>query len=624
MNASPTARSAVRKAAARHLLAAAVASVLAVPAMPSAFAQSEGPIRLVPVDPARPEATEGFTPRSGTAPSREGRPAPMPREIGNGILAVDDLGAVSPDAAGVIDAGMGGLPVDMWADSRRAVVAEALNALPVAAPSPARQGLARRLLLTVAAPPSGPGPALIDLRVDRLVALGATEDALRLIAAVPADAHGEAVAKAQVEALLVENRLDDACSAAEQGLTRWDAPFWQKAQVFCALRAERREQANLNLTMLREQGVDDPAFVWAAETLSGLRAPTPGDIGRPTPLTLAMMIATGRSLPGSLLDSPEPWVLRALALAPDDAASVPADVRLPAAERAVGMGALNGRALADLYRAQTFAEDAFAQPLADIVDAPEPQTGALLFQLAERQSVPAALAEVVVRAMDLARRTGTEAAAAAVYAPLIERLEPTADILWFAETAGRALYRAGRFDSAAEWYQAAATAAPANADARQAADALWPLYRLAVEAVSDRWPEARMTAWRTLTASRSESAPGNEPPQRRAARLRGRLLSLLQATGDRVEVEDWAALWAALPPGDGFVPSASVWHAVGRASDQLRVGETVVLGLMAQGDAAPADLSDAALYRAVESLRLVGLEEPARRIAVEAAIASGL
>jgi hypothetical protein len=45
---------------------------------------------------------------------------------------------------------------------------------------------------------------------------------------------------------------------------------------------------------------------------------------------------------------------------------------------------------------------------------------------------------------------------------------------------------------------------------------------------------------------------------------------------------------------------------------------------MAQGNTAPADLSDAARYRAVESLRLVGLEDIARRIAVEAAIAAGV
>ncbi len=590
------------------------------------WGQQEGPIRLIPPRAESPGEAPAPDWRLRDEPPRDTGPthrAPrLPREVVSGIQASDSLDAVSIDASGVLDASLGGLPVDMWNGSSRDVIARALDVLPVVAPSPVRQGLARTLLLTVASPPSGSGPGLIDLRAERLVALGATPDALRLVDAVPEDRITETLARVRIEALMVEGRLDEACAAAEAGIARWDAPVWQKVQAFCALRADRREQANLAVTMLREQGIDDPAFLWAAEQLSGLRGPAPSDIGRPTPLVVAMLLATGRTLPASLLDAPEPWVLRAVALS-DSAAAKP-DVRVPAGERAALHGAFSADDLAALYRAQGFPDDAFAEPLADIVAAPTPLTGALLFQLAERQTVPAALAEVVVRAMDLAERVGLHAATAGLYAPLIERLAPAADLMWFAETAGRTLFRAGRFDSAAEWYEAAASAAAVDSEARQAADGLWPLYRLAVESMSDRWPEARMKAWRTLMTARAETASGNEPTTRRVARQQARLLSLLQATGDRVEVADWAPLWAALPDAGGFVPQAPVWHAVSSAADQLRVGETVLLGLMVQGDTAPADVSDAALHRAVESLRVVGLEDAARRIAVEAAIASGL
>ena len=613
MTVSPTA-----KFGRRSVLAAAVASALLLPGFLStpATAQQDGPIRLMP------PGGDG-----GTAPAwtlREARPAPIPREVVSGIQAIDDLGAVSADAVGILDTNTGGLPVDMWAGSSRAVAARALAAMPVAAPSPARQGLARALLLTVASPPPGSGPSLLDLRASRLVAMGATGDALRLVAAVPTDQVTEALAKAHVDSLLIENRLEEACTAAEAGITRWDAAYWQKAQVFCALRGGRREQAGLALTMLREQGVDDPTFVWASEQLSGLKGPTPSDIGQPTPLGVAMLLATGRPLPKSLLAAPDPWVLRAVAKAPADSKEITPLVRVPAAERAALYGAFGADELAALYRAQKFPEDAFAQPLADIAAAPGPLTGALLFQLAERQTVPAALAEVVVRAMELATTVGVDTGTASLYVPMIERMAPAANLMWFAETAGRTLFRAGRLDSAGEWYQAAANAAAIDSTARQAADALWPLYRLTTDSISDRWPEARMEAWRSLMATRAETSKGNEPAPRRVARQQARLLSLLLATGDRVEVEDWADLWADAPPTAGFVPQAPVWHAVVAAADDLRVGETVLLSLMVQDNAGPADLSDAALSRAVESLRLIGLEGPARRIAAEAAIAAGL
>lgn len=607
---------------ARRALAVLLTScVLAAPALAPALAQEGGgPLRLFPLETGRerPAAGQGWTPRE------DARPAPMPREVVNGILAVDDLGAVSPDATGVIDSRTGGLPVDMWAASRRDVVARALDVLPVAAPSPARQDLARRLLLSVAAPPSGAGPALIDLRAERLVAMGATAEALRLIAAVPAAQVTEPLSKARLDALFIEGDRTEACALAEQSVTKWDTPIWQKAQVYCALVADRREQAGLALTMLREQGIDDPGFLWAAEQISGIKGPSPGDFGTPSPLVLSMLLATGRDLPRGMLDRAQPWMLRAIALAPAEAKAVGPAVRVPAAERAALHGALSVGELANLYRAQTFADDAFAQPLAGIVDAPQPLSGALLYQLAERQTVPAALAEVIVRALDLADRTGLGAPAAALYAPVIEKVAPSPDLMWFAEPAGRALFRAGRFDSAAEWFQFAATSAAVDASARQVADALWPLYRLSVEAVSDRWPQARMDAWRALSVSRAADSAGNAPTDVHAARLEARLLSLLHATGDRVEASDWAPLWGTLPEAGGFIPQAPVWHALGDAADELRVGETVAYTLMAMGDAAPADLSDAALHRAVESLRVVGLEEPARRIAVEAAVAVGI
>lgn len=592
---------------------AAVAMVLlaaGVAALPAARAAE--PLRLFP------QEIQGNREEERAAPKE---PAPMAREVREGILAVDDLGAVSIEATGVLDAGNGGLPVDIWQGSERDVVERALAALPVDAPSLARQDLVRRLLLTVASPPPGKStPSLLERRVRKLLALGATEDARRLVAAVAADQVTEDLAAARVDTLLVDGRLDEACALAEQGLLDWDSVYWQKVIVFCSLRAGRVEQASLNLTMLREQGVEDPPFVWAAEQLSGVRVLSLSTFENPTPLTLAMFRATGRPYPTGILADPEPWVLRAVALG----TQTEPVVRVVAAERAVMHGAMSGDELAAVYRDQSFEEEAFAQPLADLVAEPDPLTGALLFQLAERQTVPAAIAEVVLRALGVAEHMGRYMAAAALYAPMIETLEPGPDLMWFAESAARALYALGRFDSALEWYEVAAGGAATDSDARMAADALWPLYRLAAEAAEDRWPEQRMEAWRVRLMERTQDQATEAAAARRVAQAQARLLSLLQATGDRVRVSDWAPLWDRLSGDGGFVPTAPRWHALAAAADELRVGEAVVLALMVLEGVAPEMASDAALYHAVESLRLVGLEAEARRIAVEAAVVGGI
>lgn len=574
---------------------------------------SSGPIRLFP-----PSAGDG----DGAADA-ETLPEVMPREVRDGILAIDSLGAVSAEATGLLDPGAGGLPLDMWQGSDRLVITQGMAALPVSGASPARHDLSRRLLLTAAPPPEGEagGIDLLGLRAERLLALGATEDVRRLIAAVNPEALSgaevEPLRRAEANALFIDNRIEEACTVVEGGLTRFEAVWWQKASAFCQLVAGNLQAANLQLSMLREQGVEDAPFLWAAEQLAGLRVLSLNGLPDPTPLTIAMMRATGRPYPAGTLVDPAPWLLRAVALGGD----TDIDTRLQAAEQAYLAGAFSRDDLAALYAQVSFPKDAFARALDDIVADGGGRSHALLWQMAGQQTVPAAQAEVIAAGLRASAARDKGLLGAHFYAPLIRDLPVTAEFLWFAEGAARALYATGDFSGGRQWFRLAAEAAPTNADAAAAADRLWGLDRIAFETVSDRWPERRLSAWRQAVAE--AGAAETEPAARRLARLEARLLSLFQATGDRVRASDWAALFGRLPQ-DGVVPPTPAWHAVTDATDALRIGETVLLSLLILGDSAPGRVSDAGLYRAVESLRLVGLEEAARRIAVEGAVAAGL
>jgi len=60
------------------------------------------------------------------------------------------------------------------------------------------------------------------------------------------------------------------------------------------------------------------------------------------------------------------------------------------------------------------------------------------------------------------------------------------------------------------------------------------------------------------------------------------------------------------------------------AAEELRSGESVLLALVSLGDGFPGNVDPTAIYRVVASLRLVGFDEEARAIAVEAALAAGV
>lgn len=593
----------------------------ALPAGSAAYAQnaysenaqgrSDGPLRLFP---------------SETVTSDE-RPATRPpksfpaREVKEGILSAGDLGAVNAEVTGILDPGSSGLPIDMWEGTDRAVALRALDVFTVNAPSPARQLLARRLLLSVAEPPDGKSePSLLELRAGKLLDMGATEDLRALVAAVPESDRSEALERAATDSLFVDGRLDEACARVGKNLRAGEDVYWQKAQVFCALQNDQPKQASFRLAMLREQGIEDPAFLWAAEKLSGMEVLSLKGIERPSPLNIAMLRATGRAYPDGLLDDAKPWLLRAVAL--DDAA--PAEVRLPAVIRALAHNALSAGEAAAILDAQKIPQAVLSQPLEDLAAEPGPRTFAAFHQLAGQQEVPAATAEVLRAALEAARAHGAYLAAARLYAERIEGLRRTSDMVWFAGTAARALWAAGHLESAAAWFDLADSGAAQNATARQEADLLWPLSRLSSSARSDRWPERRMQAWRKALIAQSEKGEDTEPTARRLSRLQATMLSLFQATGDRVTAADWGPLWHAPADDTGYMPAAARWHAVATAASGLRVAETTILALTALDGAAPADVAAAATYRAVESLRLVGLEQDARRIALEAAIAAGL
>lgn len=587
-----------------HLPLTLLATLLVLTAAPvPLLAQTNGPVQLLPLTGERPVD-----------------PTQIPPVDHEGIETTTVLPPPNPEAVGLLDSGAGGLPADMWVRADRAVVLHALSVLPTDAPSPARQALTQALLLTAATPPAGrSSPSLVEVRLEKLLVMGATESVRKLAEALPITARTETVDRIVADSLFVDARLDEACDSIAEGLLVHTTPYWLKGQVFCHLLKGANDQAALGMTMLHEQNAEDPTFLWAAEQLAGQRVLSLSGFPAPRPLTMAMVRATGRPYPAGTLVDPQPWLLKAVALG----VGTDFDTRLKAAEQAVAAGAMTPADLAALYEAVDFNAADFKKTLSELVDQPTSRTGALFWQITQRQTIPLVTAEVVAKALENARRQGFYLSAASLYAPVIETIPHTDQFLWFTETAARALYAAGHFDAAQSWYALAAAGAPTRFEAAEARDALWPLFRLS-GAPLDGTESERLDAWRGLVTRRAQEADTNEPTTRRINRLETRLLSLLQAVGQPVSMREWAVLWGESGEDQGFMPTASRWHAAGLAGRDHRVGEGVALSLLLLQTSTPGQEAEAALARAVETLRLVGQIEPARRIAVESAVAAGL
>lgn len=633
---------------------------------------------------------------SGSAGARGGM-----TPLADDIIAVRQLDELSVDTLGLIDGFSGGLPVDMWGNTSKELVELLLPKLPAHVDSEVMRDLTGRLLLTVARPPepapvqdifvdmtaivpsaigfspdqdtsgeevspqdmAGTGdttPAsdlgILERRVAQLAAMGDWASVEALTQLVPESSVTEQISVFRTDLALVLDRVDEVCADIGQMLATSSSPYWQKVFAYCQLREGNVSGAFLTIDLLRETGLDDPAFFWVAELMAGNRPITPNGLERLVPLELAMLRTAGRPFPPQLVRNGDPTLLRVLSdadllyVAEDDAAedviadrmSEATELRLDAAERAVALGSLDPDRLRHLYRtymepsAELDGADGFGvsevparveedqaeeeeEELLDLRSIPVRSVvdRAKLFQLVEAQIIPTAQAEVISHAIDFARndrgRNGPDVATMGmIYGPALKQINPTGDLVWFAGNAARALIAAGEVETGKRWLELSQLYERTSIEASDVSAAMWPVERQLLPSMTNRFTPLRFKRWE------------DSRPSTRVASDKALVLSTLTAFGESVSTVDWMSLMDRRAHASVDMPRPHIWNGLALAAENGRVGETVLLSLVALGEDGTAGASPLLLARVIESLITVGLEDDARRLAVEAALVQGL
>ena len=575
-----------------------------------------------------------------TAPQPLGAPAAAtpsadasskPVEAAPGIK-IDKLEELDPNSVGLLDVGAGGFGIGMWKGTPRALVETLLPALPGAPQSSVGRSLYRRLLLSAAEAPAGEGakdrPSLVAMRISRLLAQGDVASAQNLLRVVPQRHDDPAIGRARAEVAFLMNDNAGACAEVRARLGQNDTTLWRKAHVFCQLLAGDVPGANIGMGLLQEQGIEDAPFFGLARMLAGDKGVAVNGLEKPEPLHIAMMRAAKVQIPPAVVVESGAAVLRSVALSPN----ADLDTRLAAAEQAEMRGAFEAEALRQLYLSVNFTPAELSGALSAAEKLSGPRARALLYRAARGQSVASAQAEILARAFALARKDGRLPVAMRVMMPILSAIEPGEDLAWFAADAGSAIYALGEPAAAAKWFFLAMakpdTAAKAKDGAAKlpSAQALWPMAQLAslpIAAPAD--PSATDGAPRepvpapALDAQAFErwwqaaSVLGNDERGRRATRI----LALAEALGAKIDDGFWARLVTVSAVPQATLPSAGLMNGLKRAAAAGRIGETVLLALSALGADHPAKTDIRVLAPVVRALREAGLQEPARRLAVE-------
>ena len=547
-------------------------------------------------------------------------PAPgtlMPQRI-----EATPLGAIDPDSAGVLAREQGGFGLDMWQGTRRGIVEEMLPELPARTVSPTLRDLMRRLLLSTATAPAADPKSvktesLIGLRVEQLAAMGDTAAVEQLLKVAPSRSTDAALARSEVDFLFLDNDTARACPLVASQVGATDALYWRKAYVFCLALAGEHDKAALGAQLLREQGDKDKVFFDLLDTLSGWARPKIDRMPNAQPLHLVMARAAKVALPGDVLASNHPAILRTIATNP----SLGNELRLEAAERAEAVGVLDTKVLRDLYSSINFSKDQLEKPLSAAQSDRSSLPRALLYRRATQETVPTALAQVVHQALSLARDGGRYQSQARVYRDVLAKLAPSRDLVWFAPEASRALLAAGDAVGAETWYEILRASAILDERAAGLRDRLTPLARLAGAIPDEEWKPEAAAAWLRATSTKDDGTPENINEVRLRAAL---MFNLLEAMGDIVNDSEWEKILIASPLGTAIIPNGAVWRQANTAAVAGRVAETVMLNAVMVGQGNLGQIDATVLRTAVENLRGVGLVKEARALAVEAALSAGL
>lgn len=590
-------------------------------------------------------APRRLTPGQTTMPAET---APQPKDTApvdarsmSGIQ-VNDLSAIDSESVGVLNPQDGGYGAEMWRDVTRSEAVDLVRALPTRPGSAALRDVAVRLLLSRAKAPyeaSEGVPSLLAARAQALLSMGEVDGAEALLSAAPKQDRPAGLDA--VDAMLQVLKFDNAraCGLARNNQADAASDFWQRLLVYCDALDGKAESVAFGVSLLRESSGDDPAMALLADAIQSGTQVIIENVANPKPIHLAMSRAAKVALPPSIAESEDPLVLYGVALAPN----LPLGTRIEAAERAVAVGTLAPVVLRQLYTEVKYTDADLSNALTRAGEIGGAAARALLYQAATKQNIPVARAEIISSAIDVAREDGRYLPAVRAFRPLIDRLPPSPEMVWFALTGVRAYLILGDPVGTDRWLALLRASASIRDESKLALDRVRPLASLLGVGARSATLREMLDDWRKSIASRPELLAT-------VPLMNGMFMAL----GETLPANAWDAVVKTAPQRQ-MLPDAGVWF---RFRDSVRglsqatppstfgaanltrltqtatrlpaadlidgIAKPVLLALQAMGDGGPDARSVILVFEVVSALKTMGLEEAARRLAVETVLAAGL
>ena len=536
-----------------------------------------------------------------------------PSEIEN-KFKIKELEKIDPNTIGTITEKEGGLGYDMWSGSERNIIQNYLRNLPVNKESETAIELMKILLLSNADVPKSKDPMdLILIRINKLIEIGDFENAkslIDLVKWVPYKEDNVEILIKQTEINLSLNNFDLACSDIEEKRKKFNENnFWAKVEIFCQILNGDTNKANLSISLLKEdQNFNDDNFLEIIDSLIYKEEIKSGNLFDLDLLNLVMTRVANINIKESYVLNDNPLFLTMIYRM----SNAPIKLRIEAIEKSKKLLNLPIETIEEIYNSYDLKEKDKKISLDDNILLGS-DTQSILFQMAITEDYEERKAKILKKALELASINGNFTLISKLNLNSILEIKPSKKISWFSNYAAKSLLISNKKEEAMAWYEISKKEKNKNPQLFNDFIELWVIVELLN--LNDKENQYKNISQNEIFESINKFESQNIKLEFDTFGL-----YILEYFGMKINPQFWLTNLENEEIESKQLPNSSLISLLKNASENQKVGETILLILMSLGNKNFNQLHPFFLQIVISSLNQIGLQEKAFDLVMEALI----
>ena len=530
-----------------------------------------------------------------------------------GIKSIE-LKNIDPNTIGVLS-NKEGLGYEMWKGSERKFVEKYLALLPINKESNVAIDLTKKLLLTSANTPSGEGENnLFTIRIKKLLELGDLENTKLLIDSLSDYEKNEEIQKIEIEINLSFNNFDLVCSSIDEKIKKYKSDvYWKKIQIFCQILNDEIHKANLGLSLIKEhENFNDDIFLNIVDSLIYKEEIDISQYADIDLLNLTMTRIGKIILPDDLSFPNDPLFLSMLYRMPN----VPIETRIRALEQSQKLISIPEDIIQEMYNSYEIKENETKFSLDSDFPDLGPATQAILYQRAIKEDSNENKAKIIKQAFNLAQENKNYSLIVKLNLETLLEIKASKKLLWFANTASKALFYSNELEMAFDWYKLLINNRNDNINIFIDLMEIWPIAEIF------KLYEKDYQNKKELNISQEEIIESISKFQLQGETLSFNTIGLyfLETFGIKINPSIWLATLEENQDNSLIMPNSSIISLIDFATKNNRVGEAVLLILIAADGNELIKFNPFFLQKIITSLDRLGLGEKVKDLIIETLI----